>query len=119
MDGKQHGMTLLEVLLAMTVLTLGLFGIAALQVRALQMVEDGRRDTQALYLAQAMLERARGTSPEQEQASWQATVREFMGTSVQATARRGADGVEVEIRWPDRQERNGMRSVLLQGRAAP
>ena len=119
MDGRQQGTTLLEVLLAMTVLTFGLFSIAAVQVRALQVVEEGRRDTQALYLAHAMIERTRSGSAERELASWQAAVRELMGTSVQAAARRSGDSIEVEVRWRDRQDADGMRSVLLQGRASP
>ncbi|MBA1202590.1 prepilin-type N-terminal cleavage/methylation domain-containing protein [Pseudomonas capeferrum] len=120
MDGKQQGMTLLEVLLAMTVLTFGLSSIAALQVRSLQVVEQGRRDTQAVYLAQALLERVRDVPLNHEQVtSWQAVARELLGASVQATARQAGGGIEVDIRWRDKREADGVRVVSLQGRVVP
>jgi type IV pilus modification protein PilV len=52
-------MTLLEVLVAMTVLALGVFMAAALQVRGLQASDNTWREGQALQLLQGMLERVR------------------------------------------------------------
>lgn len=51
MEGRrQQGMTLIEVLVAMTVLALGLFAAANLQLRALQATDSALRSTQAAYL---------------------------------------------------------------------
>ncbi|MEG0860515.1 MAG: type IV pilus modification protein PilV [Pseudomonas sp.] len=60
MDGwQQQGMTLIEVLVAMTVLGLGLFAAAGLQVRALQATDSALRSTQAAYLDHDLFEQAR------------------------------------------------------------
>ncbi|MCW2269694.1 MULTISPECIES: prepilin-type N-terminal cleavage/methylation domain-containing protein [Pseudomonas] len=60
MDGEQQqGMTLIEVLVAMTVLGLGLFAVAGMQVQGLQATESALRSTQEAYRAQGVLEQAR------------------------------------------------------------
>lgn len=60
MDGRQQqGMSLIEVLVAMTVLGLGLFAVAGLQVRGLQATESALRSTQETYVGQGLLEQAR------------------------------------------------------------
>ncbi|MEG1042229.1 MAG: prepilin-type N-terminal cleavage/methylation domain-containing protein [Pseudomonas sp.] len=51
MDGwQQQGMTLIEVLVAMTVLGLGLFAAAGLQISALQTTESALHTTQSAYV---------------------------------------------------------------------
>ncbi|WP_460421454.1 type IV pilus modification protein PilV [Pseudomonas sp. ZL2] len=57
--GRQQGMSLIEVLLAMLVLGLGLFAAAAAQVRALQATDSALQSTQAAYLQHGVLEQAR------------------------------------------------------------
>lgn len=57
----QQGMTLIEVLVALVVLALGLFGSATLQWRALQATEQALRDSQAIYSQQTLLEQARAS----------------------------------------------------------
>lgn len=56
---KQAGVTLVEVMVAMLVTTAGLLGFAGLQTRALTATEDAYLRTQAMTLAQDMLERMR------------------------------------------------------------
>ncbi|CAK9887485.1 MULTISPECIES: type IV pilus modification PilV family protein [Pseudomonas] len=57
--GRQQGMSLIEVLLAMLVLGLGLFAAAGAQVRALQATDSALQATQAAYLQHGALEQAR------------------------------------------------------------
>ncbi|CAI8742956.1 MULTISPECIES: prepilin-type N-terminal cleavage/methylation domain-containing protein [Pseudomonas] len=57
--GRQQGMSLLEVLLAMLVLGVGVFAAAAAQVRALQATDSALQSTQAAYLQHGELEEAR------------------------------------------------------------
>ncbi|CAG8866917.1 hypothetical protein PS627_02189 [Pseudomonas fluorescens] len=54
---RQRGMTLLEVLMALVVLSLGVFSTAALQVRALQMTDDALRGSQAAWQSSGVFER--------------------------------------------------------------
>lgn len=55
--GKRLGFTLLEVLIAMTVASIGLLSMASLQCAAVKGNTAGCRYTQATFLAQNMLER--------------------------------------------------------------
>lgn len=55
----QHGLTLLEVLVALTVLSIGLLGIAALQTQGLRAHHSAHLRTQASLMAQDMLDRLR------------------------------------------------------------
>ncbi|PWB34822.1 pilus assembly protein PilV [Pseudomonas sp. SDI] len=57
----EQGMTLIEVLVALVVLALGLFGSATLQWRALQATEQALYDSQAIYRQQTALEKARAS----------------------------------------------------------
>ncbi|WP_054900613.1 prepilin-type N-terminal cleavage/methylation domain-containing protein [Pseudomonas sp. NBRC 111131] len=58
MHTEQRGMTLLEVLLALTVVSLGMFAAAALQLQALQATDSARREGQAALAAHTEHERA-------------------------------------------------------------
>lgn len=60
---SQRGMTLLEVLMTLVVLSLGVFSTAALQVRALQMTEAALHSGQAALQASNIAERKRGLAP--------------------------------------------------------
>ncbi|MCO7595390.1 hypothetical protein NJI34_39135 [Pseudomonas sp. S 311-6] len=113
-------MTLLEVLLAMGVLALGLFATAALQVRALQVLDNTRRDSQAIHLAQGLLERARaaGRLEAGEQAGWQARIRQVLGGAAEGRVRRSGANVVLEIHWLEARE-GTQQSVSLQGRVLP
>ncbi|MES9857031.1 MAG: type IV pilus modification protein PilV [Sedimenticola sp.] len=55
--GKQGGMSLLEVLIAVVVLAIGLLGLAGLQVRGLRNVSETGTHAQAVILANELVER--------------------------------------------------------------
>lgn len=59
LSGRERGATLIEVLVAMLVTTIGLVGFAGLQVRAINAAEETYARTQAMSLAQELLERKR------------------------------------------------------------
>lgn len=56
---QQHGFSLLEVLIALAVLSVGLLGLAALQTVGLRMGHDSYQRTQATMLAYDMADRMR------------------------------------------------------------
>lgn len=119
MGAREGGMTLLEVLLAVTVLTLGLFASAALQLRGLQAVEGARREAQALQLAQGMLERVRaaGAIEAGEEAAWQSRLIQVLGGAAQGRMSLAGGVLVLDVDWPgmggDRQ------SLSVQGRVLP
>ncbi|MGJ7551548.1 prepilin-type N-terminal cleavage/methylation domain-containing protein [Pseudomonas alloputida] len=59
MHKKQRGMTLLEVLLAVVVVAVGIFASAAMQLKALQVTDNARRDGQAAFAMHSEHERSR------------------------------------------------------------
>lgn len=115
MQARERGITLLEVLLTMTVLALGLFAAAAQQLRGLQISDEARRDSQAVYLAQGLLERGRavGVLPEAERADWQGRIRRLLGASAQGRATGAGETWSLEI------HRSGQALISLQGRVSP
>ncbi|MDH0304681.1 MULTISPECIES: type IV pilus modification protein PilV [unclassified Pseudomonas] len=119
MRTREGGMTLLEVLLAMTVLALGLFASAALQLRGLQATDGARRTGQALQLAQGMLERTRaaGSLEAGVQAAWQAQVARQLGESAQGRLSLSAGMLTLELDWPGADQQR--QSLSLQGRVSP
>lgn len=76
--GRQRGATLIEVLVAMLVTTIGLVGFAGLQVRAINAAEETYARTQAMSLAQEALERYRLSGRSED----------YMGDAAQAAAGR-------------------------------
>ena len=56
---SQRGMTLLELLVALVVVSLGLLGVSALQAKGMQSSNEAYYITQASFLAQSMIERIR------------------------------------------------------------
>ncbi|WP_323744564.1 type IV pilus modification PilV family protein [Pseudomonas sp. UFMG81] len=118
MWGRESGMTLLEVLVAMTVLALGVFMAAAIQVHGLHASDSVRREGQALQLLQGMLERARarGALSAVDTAAWRGQVAAVLGGQAEARASFTADWLMLEVSWPVA----GQRQVLeLQGRVQP
>lgn len=118
MWGREGGMTLLEVLVAMTVLALGVFMAAAIQVRGLQASDNAQREGQALQLLQGMLERARArrSLSAVDTAAWRGQVATVLGGQAEARASYTADWLMLEVSWP----MGGQRQVLeLQGRLQP
>lgn len=56
---RQEGVSMLEILIALLITTIGLLGFAGLQSRALMATEDTYQRTQATSIAQEMIERMR------------------------------------------------------------
>ncbi|PKA71157.1 type IV pilus assembly protein PilV [Pseudomonas baetica] len=60
--GVQQGMTLIEVLVALLILTVGLLGAAAVQLNALKYTDSSRMTSQASFIAYDMMDRIRANS---------------------------------------------------------
>lgn len=58
----QEGMTLIEVLVALLILTVGLLGAAAVQLNALKYTDSSRMTSQASFIAYDMMDRIRANS---------------------------------------------------------
>jgi type IV pilus modification protein PilV len=59
----QAGFSLLEVMIALVVLGIGMLGVAAAQLKALQFAAESDNRTQAMYLAEEQLERFLAMTP--------------------------------------------------------
>ncbi|MGZ7457562.1 type IV pilus modification protein PilV [Pseudomonas sp. Ma2-10] len=58
----QDGMTLIEVLVALLILSVGLLGAAAIQLNALKYTDSARMTSQASFIAYDMMDRIRANS---------------------------------------------------------
>lgn len=58
----QEGMSLIEVLVALLILTVGLLGAAAVQINALKYTDSSRMTSQASFIAYDMMDRIRANS---------------------------------------------------------
>lgn len=58
----QKGMTLIEVLVALLILTVGLLGAAVIQLNALKYTDSSRMTSQASFIAYDMMDRIRANS---------------------------------------------------------
>lgn len=56
---RQSGMTLVEVMVALLILSVGVLGVAAVQLNALKFTDSALRNTQASFIAHDMIERIR------------------------------------------------------------
>lgn len=56
---KQNGLGMIEILVAVLILAIGLLGMASLQVNSLKMTSDSQNRSQAVLLANDIIERAR------------------------------------------------------------
>ncbi|MBV6289958.1 type IV pilus modification protein PilV [Pseudomonas aegrilactucae] len=110
----ERGMTLIEVLVALVVMSLGVFTAAALQGRALYATDGALRTTQALLLAQEVLERVRaaGRLGAGEGAQLQRDLQAVAGASAQARVTQAGDGIALDLHWPE-------GALVIRGRVAP
>ncbi|HCS45490.1 MAG TPA: type IV pilus modification protein PilV [Pseudomonas sp.] len=60
----QEGMTLIEVLVALVILSVGLLGAAAIQLNALKYTDSSRMSTQASFIAYDLMDRIRANTTE-------------------------------------------------------
>ena len=61
---QQRGLTLLEILITLATVSVGLLGVAALQIKGVQSSQDGFRYTQATFIANDLAERIRANVDE-------------------------------------------------------
>jgi type IV pilus assembly protein PilV len=125
---RQRGMTLVEVLVTLVLISVGLLGIAALQLTSLKGNPESYVRTQAAMLAADLLDRMRanqtgfssgqydadfdetgaaGTVAEEDLIAWQATIDQLLpGSDVEAAGmvERDDDIVTITIRWREREE---------------
>lgn len=120
---RQTGMTLIEVLVALLILTVGLLGAAAIQLNALKYTDSSRMISQASFIAYDMLDRIRanavadyawGRAERAPASSASASVRDldlhdfeanilgFAGPSAKGSVAVSANEVTVTISWDDR-----------------
>ena len=118
----QSGMTLIEVLVAVLILTISLLGAAVIQLNALKYTDSSRMTSQASFIAYDMLDRIRAnagadyswgrvgrTSASLTNASvrdldlhdFDANIRGFAGESAKGSVAVGAHEVTVSISWDD------------------
>lgn len=103
---SQRGVSMIEVLVTLLVLSVGLLGIAALQVRTLQFNQDAYYRSQANVLLYDMAERSR-SHPEldagfaTEKALWQQQVADTLPDG-QGSAECDADLCNLTVSWQGR-----------------
>ncbi|MDP9529881.1 type IV pilus modification protein PilV [Pseudomonas protegens] len=130
----QDGMTLIEVLVALSILAVGLLGAAALQIRALQHTDSARMSTQASFIAYDMLDRIRanasadytlatpaegntGNARDQDLLDFASNVASFGGPSAKGHISVSQQVYTVRITWDDSRAA-GQRSLELSSRVA-
>lgn len=118
---SQQGMALVEVMVALVLVALGLFSAAQLQARALLATDSALRGSQALHVAQDLLERVRasGQLGGEELTALRRNTALFAGAAASADARRAGAQVLLSLRWPDGRETDGQRSFDLHASPLP
>jgi len=135
----QHGMTLIEVLVTLVLISVGLLGVAALQLTSLKNNQESYVRSQAAMLAADVLDRMRsnqtgfnagnydmtndatgfdqagtsGTAAATDIAAWQASINRLLpGSDADAAGRIVRNGriVTITIRWREREEQSTART---------
>ena len=130
---RQHGMTLIEILVAIVVLSVGLLGLAGLQLKGMQVNQGSSYRWQAAMLAEDIADRMRadradalapinaytlstlgaapsgaGTAGTQAAlADWLARVSFLPGGQAKITAPDAQNQVQIEINWADTRAQGG------------
>jgi type IV pilus modification protein PilV len=89
---RRAGFTLLEALIAMSILGVGLLALAAMQLFAMRGGESGRRTTEASAIAQDRMERL-------ERATWTDVAPTGGWTTAETVSSSGQSGVEYDVSW--------------------
>ena len=108
----ERGATLIEVLVAVVVLSIGLLGLAGLQVTSLQSNHSAYMRSQASLLAYDLADRMRAArsateggayddETEGDRADWDASVTALLGDGATGSIVRNGLQVTVTIRWND------------------
>jgi type IV pilus assembly protein PilV len=126
---RQRGMTLIEILVAIVVLSVGLMGLAGLQLKGMQVNQGSTYRSQAAILAQEMAERIRAdltgagnntytvtsgvpATPSAAMTDWLTRVQMLPGgtATITAPAAGGTPGtqlIDVTVNWVDTRAQTG------------
>ncbi|MFJ2487222.1 type IV pilus modification protein PilV [Pseudomonas sp. NPDC087639] len=135
--GVQQGMTLIEVLVALLILTVGLLGAAAVQMNALKYTDSSRMTSQASFIAYDMMDRIRANSGadytvtpptsgnlsvarDQDLYDFTTNIVNFGGPTATGTIARNQRVYTITINWNDSRAANAAgtaRSFVLTSRA--
>jgi len=134
----QRGMTLIEVLVALLILTVGLLGAAAVQLNALKYTDSSRMTSQASFIAYDMMDRIRANSAadytatpptsgnlsvarDQDLYDFTTNIASFGGPTATGSITRNQRVYTITITWNDARAANtatATRSFVLSSRAA-
>lgn len=136
--GLQQGMTLIEVLVALLILTVGLLGAAAVQINALKYTDSSRMTSQASFIAYDMMDRIRansganytvtpptsanpGNARDQDLYDFTTSIVNFGGPTATGSITLNQRVYTITITWSDARAANtasAQRSFVLSSRAA-
>ncbi|WP_460140884.1 type IV pilus modification protein PilV [Pseudomonas sp. S2_E01] len=134
----QEGTTLIEVLVALLILSVGLLGAAAFQLNALKYTDSSRMTSQASFIAYDMLDRIRANSGadytvtpptsgnpsvarDQDLYDFASNIRNFLGSTATGTVTLNQRVYTITITWDDSRAAkaaDSRRSLVLTSRAA-
>ena len=132
----QEGMTLIEVLVALLILTVGLLGAAAIQLNALKYTDSSRMTSQASFIAYDMMDRIRansgadytitpptsgnlGVARDQDLFDFTSNIASALGATATGTIALSQQVYTITITWDDSRaaNTNTRRSFVLTSRA--
>lgn len=136
--GVQQGMTLIEVLVALLILTVGLLGAAVVQINALKYTDSSRMTSQASFIAYDMMDRIRansganytvtpptsanpGNARDQDLFDFTTSIVNFGGPTATGSITLNQRVYTITITWSDARAANtanAQRSFVLSSRAA-
>lgn len=99
----QDGMSLIEVLVALLILSVGLLGAAAVQLNALKYTDSSLMTTQASFIAYDMLDRIRASAGvlDQDLYDFTANIESFGGASATGRVSQSQQMYSIRIEWDD------------------
>ena len=114
---SQRGLTLIEVLVVLVVVSLGLLSAAKLQWRALQGTDSALKGSQIAWLSQSMLEQSRSAAGigAAELLAFQRNVETLVGPEGRGEVRQGIARTRVSVSWSDERAGGGWRVHDLEG----
>jgi len=134
----QEGTTLIEVLVALLILTVGLLGAAAFQLNALKYTDSARMTSQASFIAYDMMDRIRANAGadytvaapssgnlnvarDQDLYDFTSNITTFLGSTATGSVTLNQRVYTITITWDDSRAANtpnARRSLVLSSRAA-
>lgn len=105
----QRGVSLIEVLVTMLVISIGLLGMAKLQITSVQSSYSAQLRSQATWLANDLLDRMRANpsgnysdgSSETDRQEWDQLLIDLMGANAIGAIQNIGDEVRITITWDD------------------